>query len=53
MKAYKVQMRGKSEVDECRYDHLIFKSTDDSVRITSALEQDTSFVITDEKGNNL
>jgi hypothetical protein len=53
VKAYKVQMRDKSEVDECRYDHLIFKSTDDSVRITSALEQDTSFVITDEKGNNL
>ena len=44
---------GKNEVDESRYDHLVFKTTDKSVRITSALEPTNSFVMTDEEGNNL
>lgn len=46
-------MRDKNEVDESRYDHLVFKTTDESVRITSALEPTNSFVMTDEEGNNL
>ncbi len=53
VKAFKMQMRDKNEVDESRYDHLVFKTTDESVRITSALEPTNSFVMTDEEGNNL
>ena len=52
VKAYRTQMKSKDDVDEMRYDHLVFDIKNDCVRITSSLET-KSFDMTDEEGNKL
>ncbi len=52
IKAFKIQMRGKENVDENKYNHLILTSNVDGIMITSALEK-KPLVLTDEKGGEL
>tara|TARA_R110002020_G_scaffold108528_1_gene251447 strand:+ start:1832 stop:2155 length:324 start_codon:yes stop_codon:yes gene_type:complete len=53
IKAFKIQMKDKVEVDENKYDHLTFTESDtNEVIITSSLERDPLVLLTDE-GNIL
>jgi len=53
IKAFKVQMKDKAEVDENKYDHLTFTDEGDKeLIITSSLEKDQLVLLTDE-GNLL
>ena len=49
IKAFKVQMKDKAEVDENKYDHLTFTDEGDKeLIITSSLEKDQLVLLTDE-----
>jgi|TARA_R110002110_G_scaffold220900_1_gene434926 hypothetical protein len=48
IKAFKVQMKDRAEVDENKYDHLTFTDKNGSVLITSSLERDQLVLLTDE-----
>tara|TARA_R100000541_G_scaffold45754_1_gene52780 strand:- start:219 stop:395 length:177 start_codon:yes stop_codon:yes gene_type:complete len=48
IKAFKVQMKDRAEVDENKYDHLTFTDKNGSVLITSSLERDQLILLTDE-----
>ena len=49
IKAFKVQMKDKAEVDENKYDHLTFTDEGDKeLIITSSLERDQLVLLTDE-----
>ena len=48
IKAFKIQMKDKVEVDENKYDHLTFTEEDKELIITSSLERDPLVLLTDE-----
>ena len=48
IKAFKIQMKDKVEVDENKYDHLTFTEKDKELIITSSLERDPLVLLTDE-----
>jgi len=48
IKAFKVQMKDRAEVDENKYDHLTFTDKNGSVLITSSLERDQLVLLTDK-----
>ena len=48
IKAFKIQMKDKAEVDENKYDHLTFTEEDKELIITSSLERDPLVLLTDE-----
>ena len=48
IKALKIQMKDKVEVDENKYDHLTFTEEDKELVITSSLERDPLVLLTDE-----
>ena len=49
IKAFKMQMKDKAEVDENKYDHLTFTDEGDKeLIITSSLEKDQLVLLTDE-----
>ena len=49
IKAFKIQMKDKVEVDENKYDHLTFTDEGDKeLVITSSLEKDQLILLTDE-----
>ena len=48
IKAFKIQMKDKVEVDENKYDHLTFTEEDKELVITSSLERDPLVLLTDE-----
>ena len=48
IKAFKIQMKDKAEVDENKYDHLTFTEKDKELIITSSLERDPLVLLTDE-----
>ena len=48
IKAFKIHMKDKVEVDENKYDHLTFTEEDKELVITSSLERDPLVLLTDE-----
>jgi hypothetical protein len=52
IKAYKEQMKGREEVDENKYNHLLIKATDNDVIISSVLEREDLTLMT-ESGETL
>ena len=52
IKAFKIQMEHKEDVNEKKYDHLNINSNVEGVMITSALEKE-SLALTDEEGKRL
>ena len=52
IKGFREQMKGKENVDENKYNHLILTSNIDGIMITSALEK-KPLILTDEKGEEL
>ena len=52
IKAYKEQMKGREEVDENKYNHLLIKATDNDVIISSVLEREDLTLVT-ESGETL
>ena len=52
IKAYKEQMKGREEVDENKYNHLLIKATDSEVIISSVLEREDLTLVT-ESGETL
>ena len=52
IKAYKEQMKGREEVDENKYNHLLIKATDNEVIISSVLEREDLTLVT-ESGETL
>ena len=52
IKAYKEQMKGREEVDENKYNHLLIKATDSEVIISSVLEREDLTLMT-ESGETL
>ena len=52
IKAYKEQMKEREEVDENKYNHLLIKTTDSEVIISSVFEQEGLTLVT-ESGETL